>query len=49
MSRFKVVFEVSKIGRLPGILPSDVVGVACGPANFVISESLLQKLGGSAS
>ena len=33
---FEVVFEVGVIGGFPLVLPSDVVGVASGPADFVI-------------
>ena len=49
MSGLEVVLEIGKIGRFPGILPPDIVRVACSPADFVIPEGLLQKLGGSAS
>ena len=37
----KVIFEIGVEGRIEFVLPPDVVGVASGPANFVISECLL--------
>ncbi|MCB0370126.1 MAG: hypothetical protein KDD45_12060, partial [Bdellovibrionales bacterium] len=38
---FEVVFEISIVSRFKLVLPPNVVGVASGPANFVISEGLL--------
>lgn len=38
----EVILEVGIVGRFPLVLPTDVVGIACGPANFVISDGLLQ-------
>ena len=49
MGRREIVLEVGEIGGLPLVLPPDVVGVACSPTDFVISQSLLQKLSRSTS
>jgi hypothetical protein len=48
-SGLEVVLKVGVIGGSELVLPADVVGVASGPANFVISDSLLQQLGRFAS
>ena len=39
-SGFETILEIGIISWFPFVLPSDVVGVAVGPADFVIANSL---------
>lgn len=43
--RFEVILEVGVIGGFELVLPADVVGVASGPADFVVAHCSKQTLG----